>query len=633
MTEKTMEFKTETKQLLDLMIHSLYSHKEIFLRELISNASDAIDKARFESVTDKSIVEADKEFRVKITADKEGGTLTISDNGIGMTKDEAITELGTIAHSGTKEFIDALKESKAKDNPELIGQFGVGFYSSFLVADRVTVLSRKAGSEGKAGIKWESTADGSFTIADTEKEGKGTDVVLHLKEGETKYLDDWEVQHLVKKYSDFIEHPVVMDVEEERDSTVVEGEKVKVTEEQTLNSRKAIWLKSKSEVSETEYNEFYKHIAHDHADPLEVIHYRAEGTSEFTGLLFIPSKRPFDILYKEYQMGLTLYVKRVKIIDHCDQLIPPYLRFLKGVVDSSDLPLNVSREMLQNNSQVEVIRNSITKKALDSLKSSKEKDFDNYLKFYNEFGRLLKEGVHLDFARRELLSELLLFASTKSEEGRLRSLEDYVGDMRDGQEEIYYITSSSLDEALNSPYLEVFKDKDYEVLIMLDEIDDMVMSAIEYRGKKLKSVLKGDISLDKAEEEEKKAFDKKYAALISLIGEQLKDSLSGVRLSSRLTDSPCCLVPDDGAMDANMERLLRSMGQELPESKKTLEINPSHPLFESMAAILEKDKESELLKEYTSLLYDQALLLEGSKPRDSTAFVNRVARIMASSAG
>ena len=632
MSVKKMNFKTETKQLLDLMIHSLYSHKEIFLRELISNASDAIDKARFESLTDKSILEGDKEWKIKITADKEAGTLTISDNGIGMTKDDAITELGTIAHSGTKEFLTALQKSKATDNPDLIGQFGVGFYSSFIVADRVTVVTRKAGVEGKNGVKWESTADGSFTIEDIEKESAGTDIIIHLKEEEKTYLEEWEIRSVVKKYSDFIEHPVVMDIEREQESTIAKGEKVKVKEEETLNSRKAIWLKSKSDISESDYNEFYKHLSHDFTDPSKVIHYKAEGTSEFTNLLYIPSKRPMDILYKEYKMGLTLYVKRVKIIDHCEQLIEPYLRFIKGMVDSSDLPLNVSRELLQNNRQVEVIKNSITKKVLTTLKDIKEKEYDNYLKFYNEFGRILKEGVHFDISRRETIADLLLFPSTKSEDGKLRSLEEYVGNMKDGQEEIYFITAQSLDEALSSPYLETFKDKDYEVLIMLDEIDDMVMGSFEYKEKKMKSVAKGDINLDKTKTDKTKKAEKKYAKLITLMKEHLKENLKDVRLSGRLKDSPCCLVPDEGTIDPQMEKLLKSMGQEVPENKKNLEINPSHPIFETMNSIFEKDKSSTLLKEYIDLFYDQALLLEGSKPKDSAAFVKTLSKIMVENA-
>ena len=491
MTVEKMEFKTEVKQILDLMVHSLYSHKEIFLRELISNASDAIDKAHFESLTNKEILEGENDWKIKIVADKDAGTLTVSDNGIGLTKDDAIKELGTIAHSGTKEFLAALKSKEVEDNPELIGQFGVGFYSTFMVADKVTVTSRKAGTGDKKGIKWESGADGSFTVEDVEKENKGTDVTLHLKEDEKNYLEEWEIKSTVKKYSDFIEHPVVMDVEREEESKLDKTKKVKVTEEETLNSRKAIWLKNKSEITEAEYNDFYKHVSHDFTDPADVLHYKAEGASEFTSLLYIPSMRPVDIYYKEYKVGPTLYVKRVKIIDHCEELIPPYLRFVKGVVDSSDLPLNVSREILQNNRQIDVIKNSITKKVLGTLSQMKEKEFDKYLKFYKEFSRILKEGVHMDFDRRETIGELLLFPSTKAEKDKYRSIPEYVNDMKEGQEEIYYVTGSSLDETLQSPYLEAFKEKDYEVLIMLEDIDDVIMSSFEYKGKKFKSAHQG----------------------------------------------------------------------------------------------------------------------------------------------
>ncbi len=627
MTVEKMEFKTEVKQILDLMVHSLYSHKEIFLRELISNASDAIDKAHFESLTNKEILEGEKDWKIKIVADKDAGTLTVSDNGTGLTKDEAIRELGTIAHSGTKEFLAALKSKKVKDNPELIGQFGVGFYSTFMVADKVTVISRKAGAGDKKGIKWESGADGSFTVEDVEKETKGTDVILHLKEDEKNYLEEWEIKSTVKKYSDFIEHPVVMDVEREEESKLDKTKKVKVTEEETLNSRKAIWLKNKSEITEAEYNDFYKHVSHDFTDPAKVLHYKAEGASEFTSLLYIPSMRPVDIYYKEYKVGPTLYVKRVKIIDHCEELIPPYLRFVKGVVDSSDLPLNVSREILQNNRQVEVIKNSITKKVLGVLSEMKEKEFDKYLKFYKEFSRILKEGVHMDFDRRETIGELLLFPSTKTEKDKYRSIPEYVKDMKEGQEEIYYITGSSLDETLESPYLEALKEKDYEVLIMLEDIDDVIMSSFEYKGKKFKSAIKGDVALDESEKEEKEKAGKKYKKLLDLIQDRL-DDVKEVRLSGRLKDSACCLVGDEGEMDLQMENLLKSMGQAVPERKRILEINPSHPIFEAMNKIFKEDRKSKDLADYTDLLYNQALLLEGSKPKDSTAFAKAISRLM-----
>ena len=627
MTVEKMEFKTEVKQILDLMVHSLYSHKEIFLRELISNASDAIDKAHFESLTNKEILEGEKDWKIKLIADKDAGTLTISDNGTGLTKDDAIKELGTIAHSGTKEFLAALKSKEVKDNPELIGQFGVGFYSTFMVADKVTVISRKAGKSDKKGIKWESGADGSFTVEDVEKENKGTDVILHLKEDEKNYLDEWEIKSTVKKYSDFIEHPVVMDVEREEESKLDKTKKVKVKEEETLNSRKAIWLKNKSDITEAEYNEFYKHVSHDFTDPAKVLHYKAEGASEFTSLLYIPSMRPVDIYYKEYKVGPTLYVKRVKIIDHCEELIPPYLRFVKGVVDSSDLPLNVSREILQNNRQIDVIKNSITKKVLGTLSEMKEKEFDTYLKFYKEFGRILKEGVHMDFDRRETIGELLLFPSTKTEKDKYRSIPEYVNDMKEGQEEIYYITGSSLNETLESPYLEAFKEKDYEVLIMLEDIDDVIMSSFEYKGKKFKSAIKGDVTLDKSEKEEKEKAGKKYRKLLDLIQDRL-DDVKEVRLSGRLKDSACCLVGDEGEMDLQMENLLKSMGQAVPERKRILEINPSHPIFEAMNRIFEEDRKSKVLKDYTDLLYNQALLLEGSKPKDSAAFAKAISRLM-----
>ena len=627
MTVEKMEFKTEVKQILDLMVHSLYSHKEIFLRELISNASDAIDKAHFESLTNKEMLESEEDWKIKIIADKDAGTLTISDNGTGLTKDDAIKELGTIAHSGTKEFLAALKSKEVKDNPELIGQFGVGFYSTFMVADKVTVMSRKAGAGDKQGIKWESGADGSFTVEDVEKENKGTDVILHLKDDEKNYLEEWEIKNTVKKYSDFIEHPIVMDVEREEESKLDKTKKVKVTEEETLNSRKAIWLKNKSDITEVEYNDFYKHVSRDYTDPAEVVHYKAEGASEFTSLLYIPSMRPVDIYYKEYKVGPTLYVKRVKIIDHCEELIPPYLRFVKGVVDSSDLPLNVSREILQNNRQIDVIKNSITKKVLSALSDMKEKEFDKYLKFYKEFSRILKEGVHMDFDRRETIGELLLFPSTKAEKDKYRSIPEYVNDMKEGQEDIYYVTGSSLDETLESPYLEAFKEKDYEVLIMLEDIDDVIMSSFEYKGKKFKSAIKGDVTLDKSEKEEKEKAGKKYKKLLDLIQDRL-DDVKEVRLSGRLKDSACCLVGDEGEMDLQMENLLKSMGQAVPERKRILEINPSHPIFEAMNNIFKEDRKSKVLADYTDLLYNQALLLEGSKPKDSAAFAKTISRLM-----
>jgi molecular chaperone HtpG len=632
MTTEKLEFKTEVKQLLDLMVHSLYSHKEVFLRELISNASDAIDRARYESLTDRDILENGSDWKIKIIVDKDAATLTISDNGIGMDHNEIIEALGTIAHSGTKEFLAALQSKEVKDNPELIGQFGVGFYSSFMVADKITVLSRKAGRKDKKGIQWESTGDGTYTVTDIDKETKGTDVILHLKDDEKTYLQQWEIESVIKKYSDFIEHPIVMDVEKEIDSELKKGEKVKITEEKTLNSMKALWLKDKTELTDDEYNEFYKHISHDFTPPAKVIHYKAEGTSEFTALLYIPSRAPVNILYKDYKMGPTLYVKRVQIMDHCEELIPQYLRFVKGVVDSSDLPLNVSREILQHNRQMEIMKTSITKKVLDTLADMKNDDYDNYLKIHAEFGRILKEGVHFDFTKRETIADLLLFPSSKTEESKLTTLKEYVENMKEGQEEIYYIVGTTLYEALRSPYLEAFRKKDYEVLVLLDDIDDFIFSGFEYKGKKMKSITKGDMALNKEEKEEKEKAQKKYEKFIDLVKDILKDDVKDVRLSGRLTDTVCCLVTDEGDLDPQMEKLLKSMGQELPPMKRVLEINPAHPLFASMNTIFEKDKKSVTLEEYVRLLYDQALVLEGSKPKDPGAFSKLIARLMVDNA-
>jgi molecular chaperone HtpG len=619
-----MEFKTEVKQLLDLMIHSLYTNKEIFLRELLSNASDAIDKARYESLTNSDILEGEEEWKIKIIPDKEKKTLTIRDNGTGMTEEEIIRELGTIAHSGTKEFLKTLKEKDIKDNPELIGQFGVGFYSSFMVADKVTVISRKAGVKNEIGTKWESGADETFTVEEVEKEHKGTDVILHLKEDEQKYLESWEIKHIIRKYSDYIEHPIVMDVEktDEKDT--------KKIEEEILNSQKAIWLRSRSDITDSEYNEFYKHLSRDISEPARVIHYKAEGTSEFTALLYIPGKKPFDIFYRDFKYGPTLYVKRVQIMSDCEELLPVYLRFVKGVVDSSDLPLNISREILQNNRQVEIIKNNLTKKVIDTLSEMKKDQYEKYLEFYKEFGKILKEGIHYDFSKKETLSDLLLLQSTKTDSSSFTTFEKYVENMKEGQEEIYYITGMSRDEVINSPYLEAFKEKDYEVLIMLEEVDDIIMNSLyDYKGKKVKSVTKGDIKLDKTEEVHKETEKKKYEKLIDFMKEHLKNDVKDVRLSGRLKDSICCLVADEGDMDPQMEKILQAMGQSVPGSRRILEINPVHKVVEAMNKIFEENSNSELLKEYTLLLYDQALLLEGSKPKDPVLFSKAITKLMA----
>lgn len=624
--QQKLEFKTEVKELLNLMIHSLYSHKEIFLRELISNASDAIDKARYESLTNKDIVPS--EWTIRITADKTSGTLTISDNGIGMSYDDAVKHLGTIAHSGTAEFLSLLKSRDVKEHPDLIGQFGVGFYSAFMVADKVTVISKKAGTKDAA-IRWESNADGTFSIENAERASAGTDVILHLRDEDKKYLDEWEIRRIVRTYSDYIEYPIVMEVEREEKSQIDSEKTVKVKKDEILNSQKAIWLRDKNEITDSDYYEFYKHIAHDFTDPAKVIHYKAEGTTEFTALLYIPSRVPFDIFYKEYKIGPALYVKRVQIMDHCEDLIPVWLRFIKGVVDSSDLPLNVSREMLQNNKQVEIMKKSITKKVLDTLAEMKRDERSKYEDFYKGFGRILKEGIHFDYARRESIAELLLFPSTKTDPGSMITLVDYIDRMKPDQQEIFYITAATYDDAMRSPYLEAFAKKDIEVLIMLDEIDPIIMEDLaEFKGKKLKSITRGDIVLDKEEEKQRLEADKKFSKLLDLIKEQLKDDVKDVRFSSRLVDSPCCLVIDENQMDPSMARLFKAMGQEIPESKRILEINPHHPVIEAMQNVFENNAHDETLKENINLLYDQALLLAGEKPKNPTAFAKAVARLM-----
>jgi molecular chaperone HtpG len=629
MTAEKMEFKTEVKELLDLMIHSLYSHKEIFLRELISNASDAIDKAHFESLTNKDILANTGEWKIKILVDKSAGTLTVSDNGIGMTHDEVIAELGTIAHSGSKDFLRALQSKALKDKPELIGQFGVGFYASFMVADRVTVITRKATEATKKAVKWESTADGSFIIDEAEKERAGTDVILHLKAEDKNYLDEWEIRQVIRKYSDYIAHPVVMDVEREKEDPGDKNKKIKVSEEETMNAGKAVWLKDQSEITAEEYNDFYKHISHDFGEPAKVIHYRAEGTSEFTALLYVPAKAPYGILYKDYKIGPTLYVKRVQIMDHCEQLIPEYLRFVKGVVDSSDLPLNVSREILQSNKHVEVIKKNITKKVLDTLGDMKKNAYDAYVDFHKEFGRVLKEGIHFDFSKKEQIADLLLFPSTKTEPGKFTTFDDYVKNMPIAQGEIYYITGRPDENVLQSPYLEAFREKGYEVMIMSDDIDDFIMLDLkEYRGKKIKSVIKGDVNLDKSGDAEKERSKEKFGKLLGMIKEQLKSEVKDVRLSGRLKDSACCLVADEGGLDPQMEKLLKSMGQEVPSDKRILEINPSHRVFEVMNALIDKGGNEPVVKEYIDLLYNQALLLEGSKLKDPAAFTKSIAKLM-----
>ena len=631
MTVSKRKFKAEVNKILDLMIHSLYSHKEIFLRELISNASDAIDKARYLALTDSAVNPEGSDWQIELIPDASAGTLTVRDNGIGMTRDEAVEALGTIAHSGTKEFIKLLESREVKDNPELIGQFGVGFYSAFMVADQVTVRTRRAGAPADQAVVWQSDADGGYTLEEGEKDSRGTDVVLHLKEDARQYLEEWELRKIVKQYSDFIDYPVVMEVTRSTPDPEDKEKSVEETKTETLNSRKAIWLKDKSEISEEEYHEFYKHVSHDFTDPARVIHYRAEGTTEFSALLYLPKKRPFDIFYQDYKVGPTLYVRRVQIMDHCEAMLPPYLRFVKGVVESADLPLNVSREILQDNKVVGVIKKSITKKVLDTLADMKKEEPEGYGEFYEQFGRLLKEGIHHDFERKDAIAELLLFESTKTEPGKKITLADYVARMAEGQTEIYYMTGPDRKTAESSPYLEAFKEKGYEVLLMTDDFDDIIISRLDsYQEKPFQSALKGELDLGAGNKEEKQ---KEYGDLLALMQEQLKDLVGDVRVSGRLKDSAVCLVAGEHDLDPAMEKMFRAMGQEVPKGQRALEVNPDHPLIARMQTLFAADAKSDRLKEYVGLLYDQALLLEGDRPRDPVAFAQAMSKLMAEGAG
>jgi len=640
MSKTTKQFQTEVQQLLDLVIHSLYSNKDIFLRELISNASDAIDKVSFESHSNEALLESDSDWKIKLIPDKEAGTLVIRDNGIGMTMAEVEENIGTIARSGTKAFMQNLKDKAASDSPELIGQFGVGFYASFMVSDRVTLETRKGGTTPESGCRWESTGDGSYTVEDCTIEKRGTEITLHLKEEFKQYLDEWKIRSIVKKYSDYIQYPVVMDITRTETPKGVDGEEIEgagtidKTEEQTLNSMKAIWARPKSEVTEEEYTEFYKHVSHDYDAPFRTIHFSAEGTSEFKALLYLPGKKPFDMMMNDRKKGLQLYVRRVFISDKCEELIPDYLRFVKGVVDSSDLPLNVSREILQEDVQIKRIQKSLVGKILSTLAEVKEKTFDEYVTFWKEFGQVIKEGMHFDYANKEKLQELMLFESTTTENGAFTSLKDYVERMPEGQKEIYYITGSSRETLEQSPHLEMFRAKNYEVLFLTDPVDEWVVQSLtDYNEKPLKAVDRGDISLDSEEEQKEKEkkreeAQKEFSDLISMISDRLKDKVKEVRFSNRLTDSACCLVADQYGMNANMERIMKAMNQAVPDSKRILELNPDHAILKAMATIHQKDASAAALADYADLLYDQALLTEGSTIKDPLRFTKLVSDLM-----
>ena len=644
MTKETHQFQTEIKKLLDLMINSLYSHKEIFLRELISNASDALDTLRFKAQTDQSLLEGDSDYKIKIDVDPKARTISVSDNGIGMTRDEVIEHIGTIAKSGTGKFLEAVA-AKGKDDltPELIGQFGVGFYSCFMVAERVVLTTRAAGS--KEATRWESAGDGSYTIEDCDRENRGTTVTLYLRQledGDQDFTKEWEIRSTVKKYSDFVTYPICMDIEREevpkdKDGKPIEGAKPekKITEE-TLNSMKPVWNKRKGEVKEDEYKEFYRHLSHDWTDPLETIHINAEGKTEYNALMYIPSQAGMDLFMPEKKSGMQLYVKRIFIMDNCEELMPPYLRFIKGVVDSADLSLNVSREILQHDRLMAMIRKNLVKKVLGNLKEMLEKDREKYLKFWKAFGPVLKEGIHYDFENQEALKELLLFSSTRDAD--LTTLKEYCSRMPEGQTEIYYITGSNRDMLANSPHLEALKNKGYEVLLMTDPVDEWVLQGLTtYDEKPLKSVAKGEVSLlseeEKKEVEEKlKADEEQYASLLTYLKNTLREKIKDVKLSSRLTDSAVCLVADEHDMSASMERLLRAAGQEVPETKRILEVNPQHELVKVMFDLYKENPSDPRLAEYSELLLDQALLTEGSPIADPVKFSKLVAKLMVKAA-
>ena len=637
-TEKK-EFKTEVQQLLDLVIHSLYSNKDIFLRELISNGSDAIDRLRFGALSNKDLIKDNPEFRIKLFIDNEAKTLRIEDNGIGMTKEELEGNIGTIARSGTRQFMEELKKNKTKDNPELIGQFGVGFYSAFMVADKVTLKTRSATDDES--WTWESSGDGSYEISEGGRDKRGTEITLHLNKDCGDYIVEFRLRQIVKKYSDFVEYPVVMDII--RDETPMddegkpkEGAKKQTTvTEETLNSMKAIWMRPKSEVKKEEYNEFYKHISHDYTDPLKTIHYSAEGTIEFKALLYLPSKAPFDMFQQEgTKHGIHLYVKRIFIMDNCEALLPRYLRFAKGVVESNDLPLNVSREILQEDAVIKKIEKNVTSKILSALKAMMKKSGDDYLSFYREFGKVLKEGIEVDPSNKDKIKDLLLFESSKTEPGKYVSLKEYTERIVIDQKEIYYITGTSRSAVENSPHLEVFKKKDIEVLFMVEPVDEFILSGFgEYDKKKLKSITQGDIDLGTDEEkkiadEQKKEASGKYKKLITKVQDSLKDDVKEVRLSDRLTDSASCLVTDDGDMNPQMERIFAAMNQPVPETKRILELNPDHPVIETMNDLFAADKKNPKLADYSELLYDQALLTEGIAIKDPTRFARLVTDLM-----
>ena len=622
--QETRGFQSEVKQLLQLMIHSLYSNKEIFLRELISNASDAADKLRFKALSNPALYEGDGELRVRVSFDADKGTLTISDNGIGMTREQVIDHLGTIAKSGTKEFLTALGQDQAKDS-QLIGQFGVGFYSAFIVADKVTVKTRAAGEAADKGVLWESAGEGEYSVADIEKKSRGTDVILHLREDEKEFLNEWRLREIIGKYSDHIGLPVEMLTKEYDDEGKETGEKW-----EKINKSDALWTRSKNDISDEEYKEFYKHLSHDFADPLLWAHNKVEGNQEYTSLLYVPSKAPWDLFNREHKHGLKLYVQRVFIMDDAEQFMPNYLRFMRGLIDSNDLPLNVSREILQDNKTTAALRKALTKRSLQMLEKLAKEDADKYQQFWKEFGLVLKEGPAEDFGNKETIAKLLRFASTHNDSSEQTvSLEDYVARMKEGQKAIYYITADSYVAAKNSPHLELFNKKGIEVLLLSERIDEWMLSYLtEFDGKALQTITKANLDLgdleDKEETEAQKEQDKAFDSFIERVQNLLGERVKEVRLTHRLTDTPAVVSTGNDQMTTQMAKLFAAAGQPVPEVKYTFELNPEHHLVKKVADIADEAE----FADWVELLLEQAMLAERGSLENPTAFIKRVNKLL-----
>lgn len=629
--KETLEFQTEARQILHLMTHSLYSNKEIFLRELVSNASDACDKLRFEALGNDDLYEGDADLKITVDFDKDKNTVTITDNGIGMTRDEIVENIGTIASSGTRKFLESLSGDQAKD-AQMIGQFGVGFYSSFIVADKVTVTSRRAGVDKSEAVLWESDGQGSFTLENAEKESRGTVVTLHLKEGEEEFADNFRLRNIIKQYSDHISLPINMQKVDYGTDKDEEGKKDAEPEYERVNSASALWARDKKDITDDEYKEFYKHVSHDFQDPQSWIHNKVEGNQSYTSLFYIPAKAPFDLFDRDHKRGVKLYVKRVFIMDDAEHLMPNYLRFIKGVVDSDDLPLNVSREILQQNKVIDRIRGASVKKILGKLESMAKDQPEEYASFWKTFGQVMKEGPIEDFANKERVAKLLRFASTETNSAdQTVSLEDYIGRMKEGQEKIYYITAESFAAAKNSPHLEVFRKKGIEVLLLSDRIDEWLVSHLtEFDEKPLQSVARGDLDLGKiGDEEEEKASEEaneEFKDVIERVKKSLGDKISDARMSKRLTDSPSCLVLNEQDMSAQMQQILEAAGQYAPKAQPILELNSGHKLVARLKEIEQDDS----FNDWVSLLFEQAQLAAGNQLEDPAGFVMRVNRLLES---